>query len=316
MKHIEEEFIYPVDIGAWASYEPYSDIVQLDEQKNNLISTGLYNGLGEIKFIYTKQIKQFHDYLINTSNNIRIEDTETRLEDEIYYTSKIEGAKTTRVRTTELHNGSPIKKDNEFSERMVKNGFDAVKLLNLYGNNLNTDILRHVWLVLTEGCRENTEIMGEIYRNNTVYAGNFEAADWKDLPKLMNLWIDMYNSPTFDSMPFIKASLLHYAFETIHPFCDGNGRLGRLLINNYLISRSIDTAKAVSISMEIDKKRIFYDASFTQSENKMNDCTPAISFLMESMSAAYNTAYELQQKVLKTDSVQNNDIIVRKHQGR
>lgn len=300
MNQIEDEFVYPVDIGTWQSYQPYSDPQQIREQLDNLVHTGLFNGLGEITFIYTKQLKRYHDYLETTSNDIHIVNTETVLEDEIYYTSKIEGAKTTRVRTTEIHNGSPVKKDNEYSELMIKNAFDAVRLLNLYGNKVSKESLKHVWYVLTEGCRDNQEIMGDNYRSGDVYAGDFEAASFKLVPELMDKWIDFYNNDKFDSMPFIKASLLHYAFETIHPYCDGNGRLGRLMVNNYLIGRGIETARAVSISMEIDKQRTVYDASFTQSENKYNDCTPFLNYFMETMSASYNRAYELQNSINNT----------------
>ena len=294
---IEDAFVYPTNIGSWVSYEVYSNVEQVQEQKESLIDTGLYNGLGEIRFIYTKQMKELHDFLDNSYPNIRIENTETVLEDEIYYTSKIEGAKTTRVRTSELHNGAEIKKDDVFSERMVKNGFDAVKLLNIYDGYLDEQDLRHIWLVLTDGCRENESIMGDLYRSGDVFAGDFEAASYKDVPELMQKWFAFYKSEICDEMPFIKASLLHYAFETIHPFCDGNGRLGRLLINNYLIDRNIESARAVSFSMQIDKTRSLYDASFTKSENKMNDCTPFIEYFLETMSSSYVAALEAQKEI-------------------
>ena len=293
---IKDAFIYPIDIGTWVSYEVYSDPEQVQDQKDNLIKTGLYNGLGEIGFIYTKQIKKLHDYLNTVSSSIRIENTETVLEDEIYYTSKIEGSKTTRIRTSELHNGSAIMKNEEFSERMVKNGFDAVKLLNIYSRNLEERDLRHVWLVLTDGCRENEGIMGDFYRSGDVYAGDFEAAGFKDIPVLMSKWFDFYKSDICDDLPFIKASLLHYSFETIHPFCDGNGRLGRLLVNNYLIGRNIESARAVSFSMQIDKNRGLYDANFVRSENIMNDCTPFVEYFLETMSSSYVTAMNIQSQ--------------------
>ena len=291
-----DDNIYPVDIGTWVSYEPYSNQEQINEQLENLTSTGLFNGLGEIKYIYTKGIAQYNSYLEITSKEVKISDQETILEDEVYYTSVIEGAKTTRIRTSELHNGAPIKKDNEYSERMVKNGFDAVKLLNLYGNTIDVDSLHHVWQILTDGCRDNESVMAKRYRNDDVTAGGFVPANYKEVPQLMDIWIDLYNSSKYNDIPFIKASLLHYAFETIHPFCDGNGRMGRLLVNNYLIHQAIESARAVSFSMEINKKRILYDAAFTQSENSQNDCTPFISYFMEILSGAYNTALELQKK--------------------
>ena len=87
-------------------------------------------------------------------------------------------------------------------------------------------------------------------------------------------------SSKYDEVPFIKAVLLHYMFETIHPFCDGNGRLGRLLINNYLISRGYDCCQAVSFSKMISEKRGGYDAAFYDSENLYNDCTPFMEYML------------------------------------
>ena len=295
-KTVCDELLYPVDIGAWASYEAYSDPEQLDLQEKNFFPTGLKNGAGEISLIYTKQIARLHDYLENSANKVKLKDTETVIEDEVFYTATIEGAKTTRVRTSELHNGSPIRPDNEKSERMVKNGFEAVKLLNLYGGKIDEEKLIAVWNVLIDGCCENESARGERYRGDVIFAGPHEGADSAIVPELMKQWISFYNSEKYDEKPFLKASLMHFAFETIHPFCDGNGRLGRLLINNYLISRNIESARAVSFSMAINQKRSAYDAAFVAGENKKNDCTPFVTFMLEVMADAYATALERNSK--------------------
>ena len=291
----DEVFLYPVDIGAWASYEPYSNEEQLELQRENLVRAALSNGDGELRFIYTKRIASLSDYLDDAASKVMIEDAETVLETEVYYTSKIEGAKTTRVRTSEIHNGLPINEDNRKSELMVKNGFDAVKLLNLYGNRISKEILIRVWNVLVDGCCENEEIRGDEYRTGPVWVGSHEGVAFERIPELMDDWIRFYDSGTFDSKPFVKGALLHFAFETIHPFPDGNGRMGRLMMNNYLIGRGIDSARAVSFSMAIDGKRPLYDAAFVRAENRMNDCTPFLEYMLETMAEAYATALEVEK---------------------
>ncbi len=58
--------------------------------------------------------------------------------------------------------------------------------------------------------------------------------------------------------PLIKAALIHYQFETIHPFLDGNGRVGRLLITMFLIEKRVLTTPALYISYFLKKNRIEY----------------------------------------------------------
>lgn len=297
-EYVELESIYPVEIGKWQSYEPFHSQEQLTLQLENLLTVPIDNSYGPVRFVYSKQISSYEDYVMNIAKLIKIENTETVLDTEVYYTSKIEGAKTTKKRTQQIHNGSPISDDNKFSESMIKGNFEAVKLLNLYGNRIDKDILIKTWQILTKDCRENEEIQGPEYRIGDVGITNspFIAVPPDKIEKSMDLLIDFYNNDVLNDHPFVKAALIHYDFETIHPFCDGNGRMGRLLMNNYLIGQGLESARAVSFSMEIDKTRGLYDYAFSASENKNGDCTPFLEYMLEKMASAYYTAFELQSK--------------------
>lgn len=270
-----------VKIYEWQNYQPYSDKEQITLQRNNLIHTPLSNRPGnEITFIYTDIIERLQEDVMSMLREIPIVDTETILETEVYYTTKIEGAKTTRTRTTEIHNGYPIKK-NDYSEKMVKNCFDATKYLNAYGNKMTEEILLKTWRILTKDACDNIELGATGYRtSDDIQVGIYIPTGHKDIPALMKQFFDFYNGTELENLPIIKAILLHYAFETIHPFCDGNGRIGRLLMNNYLISRGFDAVRAVSFSMAIDKSCPMYDAAFVKSENIYNDCTPLIQYML------------------------------------
>lgn len=77
------------------------------------------------------------------------------------------------------------------------------------------------------------DIVGK-YREYLVRVGEYLAPDWQDVKKLMNELIKYIN----DSLNKINAvelsAISHYRFEKIHPFGDGNGRIGRILMNSIL----------------------------------------------------------------------------------
>ena len=81
-----------------------------------------------------------------------------------------------------------------------------------------------------------------------------------DLEKYIN------NNETYDVL--IRAALIHYQFETIHPFLDGNGRIGRLLITLYLIEKGILSAPALYISYFLKKNRVEYYDRMTEVRTK------------------------------------------------
>ncbi|MCM1268864.1 MAG: Fic family protein [Bacteroidales bacterium] len=68
----------------------------------------------------------------------------------------------------------------------------------------------------------------------------------------------------------IRAALIHYQFETIHPFLDGNGRVGRLLITLFLMENRVLTTPALYISYFLKKNRIEYYDRMTEVRDKGN----------------------------------------------
>lgn len=83
-----------------------------------------------------------------------------------------------------------------------------------------------------------------------------------DFEKYMN------SDDTLDVL--IQAALIHYQFETIHPFLDGNGRVGRLLITLFLIEKNVLTSPALYISYFLKSNRIEYYDRMTEVRNKGN----------------------------------------------
>ncbi len=76
----------------------------------------------------------------------------------------------------------------------------------------------------------------------------------------------IHSDDTLDLL--IQAALLHYQFETIHPFLDGNGRVGRLLITLFLMERRVLNSPALYISYYLKKNRIEYYDRMSEVRNK------------------------------------------------
>jgi len=68
--------------------------------------------------------------------------------------------------------------------------------------------------------------------------------------------------------PLIRAALIHYQFETIHPFLDGNGRIGRLLVILFLIEQKVLAMPALYISYFLKKNRIEYYDRLSEVRNR------------------------------------------------
>lgn len=93
-----------------------------------------------------------------------------------------------------------------------------------------------------------------------------------DLEKYIN------SDDTLD--PLIQAALIHYQFETTHPFLDGNGRVGRLLITLFLMEKDILSTPALYISYYLKMNRIKYYDRMTQ-VRRTGDYEQWISFFLQ-----------------------------------
>ena len=104
------------------------------------------------------------------------------------------------------------------------------------------------------------EIFGETkpdiagkYRDYLVRVGNYRAPDWQNIKKLMKNLTEFINHEKLN--PNELAGIAHYKFEKIHPFGDGNGRIGRLIINYILWNNGYPM-----LIIEYKKRRSYYKA--------------------------------------------------------
>ena len=91
------------------------------------------------------------------------------------------------------------------------------------------------------------------YRDYLVRVGEYVASDWQDIEKLIKELINFINKSKLNPVELSARS--HYRFEKIHPFGDGNGRIGRLLMNNVLWNN-----KYPMLIIEYKRRKSYYKA--------------------------------------------------------
>lgn len=109
----------------------------------------------------------------------------------------------------------------------------------------------------------------------------------------------------------IKAALIHYQFETIHPFLDGNGRIGRLLITLFLLDKGVLTTPALYISYFLKKNRVEYYDRMSEVRLKGN-YEQWISFFLQ---AIIVSAKETISSIDELSALHEKNVAVVSHLG-
>lgn len=132
-------------------------------------------------------------------------------------------------------------------------------------------LIKETHAVLMEGARGQEKNPGEFrYSQNwiggqgsTIRNARYIPPNPEDMQEAMSdLEKYMNNDTSLD--PLIQAALIHYQFETTHPFLDGNGRVGRLLITLFLMEKGILSTPALYISYYLKMNRVEYYDRMTE----------------------------------------------------
>lgn len=110
----------------------------------------------------------------------------------------------------------------------------------------------------------------------------------------------------------IRVALIHYQFETIHPFLDGNGRIGRLLITLFLMEQKVLTTPALYISYFLKKNRIEYYDRMTEVRKKGN-YEQWVKFFLQ---AVYESAKDATEAIDKLNDLHDKNYAAIEKMGR
>lgn len=216
----------------------------------------------------------------------RIEGTQTQIEDAVLNENDVD----------------PEKKDDwREVQNYIKATNDAIR--NLDKLPVSSRIILEAHKILLKSVRGKNKMPGE-YRTSQNWIGGATIRDaifvpphFEDIPALMSDLENFLNNESINVPHLIKAAIAHYQFESIHPFLDGNGRVGRLLITLYLAANNLLLKPTLYLSDFFERNRTLYYDNLNGVRQK-NDLTQWLKFFLTAVIETSKNGIDTFHKIL------------------
>jgi Fic family protein len=217
--------------------------------------------------------------------------------------SRIEGTQTGMDEALMSEDQIVPEKRNDWRE--VRNYINAVNVAiqELSNLPLSNRLLKQTHSILMSGVRGEHKQPGE-FRSSQNWIGGSNLMDAvfipphpEGVPNLMGDLEKFWHNDAIALPHLVRIAISHYQFETIHPFLDGNGRIGRLLIPLYLVSNKILSKPSLYLSDFFERNRAsYYDALMRVRIS--NDMIHWVRFFLAGVAETANKGRDVFQQIL------------------
>ncbi len=227
--------------------------------------------------------------------------------------SKIEGTKTNIEEALLDKEDVNEEKRDDWDE--VQNYITALNtaITNLEKLPFSSRLIKETHKILLQGVRGKHKQPGE-FRISQNWIGGASISDATFVPP-NHTSIDQYmgdlekfaHNTDYYFPDLLKIALIHYQFETIHPFLDGNGRVGRLMITLYLVEKGILKKPILYLSDFFEKNRLLYYANLSIVREK-NNITQWFKFFLVGVIETAKNSIQTFDGILKLQKEVENKI--------
>ncbi|MDH4163601.1 MAG: Fic family protein [Nitrospirota bacterium] len=154
------------------------------------------------------------------------------------------------------------------------------------------------------------------FRDYQVVIRQHRPPKYQEVPRLVGELVDWLNSKAKDLPPVMSSAILHYRFEYIHPFGDGNGRVGRLLATWELYRRNFDTNHIFSIDEVFWEEREKYFGAIRSVQEAGGDMTEWLEYVAAAVFAALSQAWKRLEAIQSKQKGADEGLILTQKQER
>ncbi len=222
-----------------------------------------------------------------------------------------EGTESSKIEGTQTNIEDAVQKEKNLQpefrddwqevQNYVRSMNQAIESLNSFP--LSNRLLKHTHFTLMQNVRGTHKLPGE-FRQSQNWIGGSNLTDAIFIPphpdSVNDLMTDLekfLHNTEIPIPPLIKIGLAHYQFETIHPFLDGNGRIGRLLITLFLVSNELLLRPTLYLSEYFEKHRNYYYDFLTNVRTK-NDLRTWLKFFLNGIRITSENSIQTFKNIL------------------